>query len=352
MTITNREIYTPSHLPIKIKYSHPNADRLEVLHIAGFKTVVACGLYSIPEEVLFFEPGTAFTIAEATRLGINKYLNEKTDINGDRVLVIREVKLRGIMSEGLILPLETVMVKEEIFKFKPPASKFTMADAAKDNANFPQYGSLENLRRYPNAIPEGAPVYITEKIHGTNSRVGFVRSQTSEEPCSMVLMAGSRTVNRKPPEPGSSSLYWMPYELQPGINALFKFLFEEGYDSATLYGELFGPSIQSYSYGLAQKVVKYRAFTLKINGKVCEPELFQDWMALFNIEVAPIIEGPFAYSYEEVASLAEGPSLIRQASFADHKREGVVVQWGHGIFKYVCDSYLLGKGQKLETTDL
>lgn len=351
------EAITPQYLqPQKViinkKSIHLNADRLEIVHIAGFKCIVGAGLYSSGTEVLFFEPETAFTIEQAQKLEIDRYLAERTDIRGNRVLVIREVKLRGIMSEGLILPVSSLKDIDEnsVFKYQPPASKLKSENAEKELLEFSPYGSLENLRKCPNAIPNGAWVSITEKIHGTNSRVGFTTEPSSGK---MILHAGSRTVNRKKPVEGETSLYWSPFDLYPQIQALFEDLREYGAKSATLYGEIYGGKIQSYSYSLAPGGIDYRAFTLKIEGHKATPQVFKLWTGIHKVPTAPeIFKGLQPYSYELIQSIADGPSLLTSSEFKDHGREGVVVQYGPDIYKYVCDTYLLGKGAKNACTDL
>ena len=37
---------------------------------------------------------------------------------------------------------------------------------------FHEYTEIQNYYKYPDAIPVGTLVRVTEKIHGTNSRVG------------------------------------------------------------------------------------------------------------------------------------------------------------------------------------
>lgn len=323
--------------------AHPNADRLDVLYILGFKTVVAKGLYTVGEEVLYYEPGLCFDLGKTATLVDPSYLKIKTDINGQKRGVIREVRLRGIMSEGLILPHEV-----ECEKFAPPPSKLTMADADPDVANFPQYGSIENLRKAPNDIPDGALVTIVEKIHGTNSRVGFIRSADTGE---VVLKAGSRTVVRRRPEGSiTESLYWMPYALVPGVEKLLRYLADQGYQSATLYGELYGPTIQRYSYGLQNREVNYVAFGLRIDNKPVSYLLFRGLMTEFMVPFAPEIGVLVPYNYEGIKELAERKSDL--APDAGHLAEGVCIQYGTTTYKYVADNYLMSKVADKETSDL
>jgi hypothetical protein len=233
----------------------------------------------------------------------------------------------------------------ESFKFEPPC-KTTQADGTAELISFPQYGSLDNLKKDPGAIPLGAEVTITEKIHGTNSRVGFITLADG----TMELVAGSRTVNRKRPGPDQSSLYWLPFEKYPQILEMFKYLKEIGITNATLYGELYGPTIQSYGYGLTNQQIGYCAFTLKTNSRVLPWENFNELVSkIYGIPCAPLLANA-KYSYELIEQMSNGPSEL--APSAKHGREGVVIQHGTHIYKFVGSDYLLGKGQKNETTDI
>lgn len=330
---------------------HPNADTLEIVKILGFQSVVKEGQYEVGNEVLYFEPDTAFSLDVAKQLNIDAYMSLKTDIHGEKVLVIKEVKLREELSEGLLLP-PTVLNGSDpdsfpCFKFEAQAKAIQTADASPEVLAFPKYGSLENLRKCPDFFEENDYVVVTEKIHGTNSRVGFYVDETGE----MVLLAGSRTVNRKAPEPGSQpNLYWTPY-LGGQVEAFFKDLVAQGIKSATIYGEIFGPTVQSYSYGLSNKEINYRAFTLKLDGAIQAPNAALDLLKEYNIETVPVIyQGK--YSYSLIQELAERPTSLASETFAQHLAEGVVVQSGDRIAKYVSTNFLLGKSGKNKLSDV
>jgi RNA ligase (TIGR02306 family) len=332
---------------------HLNADTLQIAKVLGFQTVVKEGLYSVGSSVMYFEPDTAFTLETAQALGIDSYLSKKTDIYGNKVLVIKEVKLRGELSEGLLLPeYKLANYGSELnsfpcFKYEAPSTQTKCENAAAENVLFPQYGSLENLRKSPNFFIEGDQVVVTEKIHGTNSRVGFYTGEDGN----LVLQAGSRTVNRTKPEPGTQGLYWKPFDLQPGLITLLESLFLARVKYATVYGEIYGPTIQSYSYGLVNKEIAYRAFTIKTDGKVMAPKAAHDLFAYYGVEAVPIIhEGP--YTYELIQQLAERVTSCASKEFTQHLAEGVVVQHQDKIAKYVSTNFLLGKSGRNKTSDL
>ena len=332
---------------------HPNADSLEIVKILGFQSVVKEGQYKSGNQVLYFEPDTAFSLDTAKQFNIDTYMSLRTDIYGEKVLVIKEVKLRGELSEGLLLPTYTLNnygFKPEFFpcfKFEAQAKLIRTEDASPEVLAFPQYESLENLRKVPDFFEPNEYVVVTEKIHGTNSRVGFYTDENGK----MVLLAGSRTLNRKAPEEGQHSLYWRPY-FGGWIEAFFNDMLAQGIKSATIYGEMFGPTIQSYSYGLINKEIGYRAFTLKLDGIVQAPNAALDLLREYNIETVPVVyEGP--YSYELIQELAERPTMLvcQYNNFTQHLAEGVVIQSGGRIAKYVSTNFLLGKAGKNKLSD-
>jgi hypothetical protein len=310
---------------------HTNAENLELVKVLGFQVVVAKSLYEVGQEVLYYEPELAFTLETAVSYNIDKYLSPKKDINNEKVLVIKEIKLRGELSEGLILPEQIAC-----FKYQPPANSFSKTNSIPELKDFKKYSSLENLRKAPNLFELDSIVTVTEKIHGTNSRVGYYTNELGE----VIFCVGSRQLTRE--------LYDELYNLPLRQNKVFHFLqglIALGYKSATLYGEIYGPKIQNYSYG--ESVTHYAAFTLALNNEICSPETFQALAKMANIPIAPVIYvGP--YSYNKIKELSEGPSIIGPK--ANHKREGIVVQQGSTIAKLVSDTYLLK--QKVSTTDL
>jgi RNA ligase (TIGR02306 family) len=330
-------------LPISEVRNHPNADRLDIAKVNGFQVIIGRDTYSAGNMVWYYEPDTAFYEDQAIALGIDKYLSRKTDRYGDRVLVLRETKLRGVLSEGLIVK---DIAGVDSFKYEAPPAKYAggQADAAPEKRDFPGYGSLTNLKKEPRAIPDGAIVTVTEKIHGTNSRVGFVTDAEGN----FVLLAGSRTVNRKY---NPDSLYWLPTQKHSGIIRMLERLHSEGYHCATLYGEIYGPTVQNYSYGLQNTELGYVAFTLKINNVVQEPTRFETMCQEYEIPIAPRVVA-MPYSFEAIEQMAEGPSLIAPMGFDKHAREGVVVQYGQDIYKYVCASYLLSKNNREKASDI
>lgn len=340
---------------------HTNADSLELATVGGWQMCVKQGVYRNGDPIVYFEQGTVLPREVADRLSVTQYLREKNDIDGNRVLVIHRVRLRGEPSFGLVITPEPGMeVGDDVAdyygasKFYPPV-RTQAGDSAPADERFPAYTEIENMRSYPETIATGEEVVTTEKLHGTNCRVGFVTDMVDGER-QRTLMAGSRGLRRKEPadhDAARLNTYWYPTTLE-SVDSLLRELFAQGHEQAVLYGEVFGPGIQAYNYG--QKAVAFRAFDLMIDGQYLDYDQFVATCNQAGVETAPMLyRGPFSLS--TIKAISEGESLIGGA----HGREGVVVRpvkerqdvkIGRVILKYIGDAYLFSKAGEQDTTDL
>ena len=346
--------------PLSDLRPHPGADALDLATVGGWQMCVKRGSYKSGDPVVYFEPGTVLPPEVAERFGVKNYLSLKTDIDGQRVLVVHRVKLRGEPSFGLVVPPEPGMqLGQDVaatygaVKFRPPV-KTRAGDAEADHPRFFAYTDIENMRSYPTVIRDDEEVVATEKIHGTNCRIGFVRDSL-DGATTMLPLAGSRSLRRRapPPDQWPHNTYWAPHT-SDGVARLFHDLYAAGSDGCTLYGEVFGKGVQSYTYGTS--VQKFRAFDLSINGRYVDYDQFKAYCEKYGIAMAPLVyRGPF--SLARIKALSDGPSLVGGA----HGREGVVVrpvverddpQVGRVILKYIGDAYLFGKAAEEDSTDV
>ena len=338
---------------------HTNADALELATVQGWQMCVKKGVHQPGDLVVYFEQGTVLTREIAERLNVGAYLSEKTDINGDRVLVVHRIKLRGEPSFGLVVHPESGMkLGEDVAEFYQatkyyPPVKAQAGDSASDDPYFPRYTNLENMRSYPYLLEIGEEVIATEKIHGTNCRVGFVWHTDEEQP---TMMAGSRTLRRREPEDPTmmvANTYWFPHTLI-SVKNLLADLQTQGHKQAILYGEVYGQGIQAYTYG--EKRMNFRAFDLMLDGKYVDYPIFQALCDRHQVEQVPLVYDG-AFSLDIIKGFSDGDSLIG----GNHGREGVVVKprierdnpkFGRVILKYIGDRYLFGKVAEQDTTDV
>ena len=368
---------------------HPNADRLYLGIVKGWQTVIAKNEDGSPqfqegEKVVFIPPNTIIPDELTEQLGVKQYLRSRVDINNNTRLTVRSLRLRGEASFGLLIKPkdETWEIGRDVaedygfMKYEPPVRTSltkTGFNCASELAEFPRFESAVNFRDYKNLFEDfilnnKMDVIVTEKIHGTNSRIGIVNG---------VLVAGSNKFRRKDPteltaeeleaskqkDPDetnaaySHSLYWYPHSLV-GISNLLQTLGKE-HRSVVLYGEIFGAGIQKFQYG--RTGLDYRVFDIMIDNKYLD---FKDAIELcikYDIQYVPILHVG-EYSLDKIKELTKGnTTLTDKSNKLTNIREGVVVKpvkesshpkIGRLTLNYVSDDYLTNdKIQDNDSTD-
>jgi RNA ligase (TIGR02306 family) len=340
-------------------HPHPNADRLFLARIKGWQAVIRKREDGSPEfapgeRVVFIPPDSTLPREMAERLGVVGYLSERTNAEGDRELVVRQVRLRGEPSFGLVVrpddpswPVGTdVREHYGIGKFRPPV-RFSAGDSEANHPLFQRYTEIENLRNFPDVFAPGEEVLVTEKIHGTNARIGWVEG---------ALLAGSHGLQRKRPEPEAmaTNTYWFPATLEP-VRSLLDELRRE-HAVAILYGEIYGSRVQNLHYG-RRDGLGFAAFDVLVGEHYLDWDDFAALCARHGVSPVPLLaREPF--SLARVAELSRGQTTLPD----QHIREGVVVrpaaerfdpQVGRAILKYLSDDYLLNdKLTAADATDL
>lgn len=152
-------------------FNHSNADKLQVGKVGSYQVVVQAGLYQDGDIVVFAPEKSVLTGRLKT-----EYENYLAGSNKDRV---KEVRLRGEVSAGIIIPNELwvdgvteAQVGEDIStlfgitKYEPPIPQQL---AGKIKAyDMPNVGShdCEQYAVYQNEFIQNERVLITEKLHG------------------------------------------------------------------------------------------------------------------------------------------------------------------------------------------
>jgi len=181
---------------IKVR-KHPNADRLQLGTCLGFQVVV--GLNVKDGEIgLLFPEGLQLSEEFARANDLVRRKNEDGTYSGgffEENRRVRAQKFRGEVSDAFWIPLESLSsfgdtsklregdLLDEFNGTKICQKYFTRATRSriqgqpKTNAVakvFPQHLETEQLRLNLHKIPLGETVYITEKLHGTSGRFGYI----------------------------------------------------------------------------------------------------------------------------------------------------------------------------------
>ena len=325
--------------------------------------------YNETDLYVYFPADTLIPAEWADKFGVRQYLRGPEK---DRV---GRIKLRGEPSFGLVVEVPASVDWHEgdnvaeyygAQKYEPPI-RASCGDAAPYDADidpyFPKFTDVQNGRIYTDVLADGEEVVFTEKLHGTNAKIGIVNGNS---------VAGSMEVRRKRPvnengEPCSfdsvevkSSTYWFPWSCR-GVKELIEFAWNglpeaSVSSSVLLYGEVYGGSVQSLDYGIPKgNGLGFRAFGLRVNGDFLDWDEFVALCESYGVETVPILHrGPFGM--EKAKELADGKSTMGK-----HIREGIVVypvkertnpRIGRAILKFIGTEYQLSKHQARDTKDV
>jgi len=158
------------------------ADNIELAVIGGWNCIVKKGEYNQGYLVAIATTDAVIPQKLSDSMNVTNYLRK-----GQRV---RTVKLRGVYSECLIIPIGFIPDKYRyegadcmelmgIFKYEPPAVQVQLASGkirkCKENEAFKVYYKFPNIKNVNGMFNENDEVEVTRKIHGTSARYGIVR---------------------------------------------------------------------------------------------------------------------------------------------------------------------------------
>ena len=275
----------------------PGADNIEQAIVGGWNCIIQKGQYAEGGLVVIATTDAVIPIDLSDAMNVTNYLRK-----GQRV---RTVKLRGVYSECLIIPLkyasgaakhantkwdegEDMMDVLKIFKYEPPVRQVQLARGRKikykDNPNFTVYHKFPNIKNVTGMFTEHDNVQITRKIHGTNARYGIVKKSklslwdkvrklfTHNPWIEYEYVYGSHNVEKGSDTQGFYDTdVWREVADKYDIkNKLWEFAKKHSPavvgSGIVLYGEVYGPGIQkNYDYGL--KELEFAGFDITVNGE-------------------------------------------------------------------------------------
>jgi len=160
----------------------PGADNIEQGLIGGWNCIIKKGEYTAGDLVVVATTDAVIPQDLSDKMNVTNYLRK-----GQRV---RTVKLRGVYSECLIIPItyiqgvkrvegNDVMDSLKIYKYEPPVKMVQLASGKKirftENEAFKVYYKFPNQKNVPDMFNENDIVEITRKIHGTNARYAILK---------------------------------------------------------------------------------------------------------------------------------------------------------------------------------
>jgi RNA ligase (TIGR02306 family) len=351
---------------------HPNADALELAVVDSYRAVVKKGQFKTGDLAVYIPEQAVLPQWLVKTLGLEGRLAGK---NSDRV---KAVKLRGILSQGLVYPLheyygtllyldsegkahydkvvegEDVTDRLGIVKWEPPVPVHMAGQVWNAMGRTMKY-DIENWKNHPDVIQEGEQVVFTEKAHGTFCGMGI------QDKTYIVYSKGlgAKGLAFKLNEMNADNLY-VRYFNQAGQALVDELTHILDAEALFVFGEVFGKGVQDLHYGAMQPT--FRVFDIyhgtPNDGRYLNSLEVREALAAFqdnvedkiNVEYMPVLyEGPF--SEEVMRKHTDGPETISGNGM--HIREGIVIRTanervddtlGRVILKSVSDDYLTRKG--------
>ena len=316
------------------------ADKIEVATIDGWKVVVAKDVgHKVGDLVVYCEVDSFLPIKpefEFLRKSSYKKMSDGTE--GFRLKTIR---LRGVVSQGLVLPLsiiEYTNVEFEvgmdvtnllgIVKYEPPIPAEL---AGKVKGLFPSFLRKTDEERIQNLSSEYElfkenTFYVTEKLDGSSATFYFNNGEFGVCSRNLELL-----------ETEGNTFWRVARELD-----LENRLREYGHN-LSIQGELIGEGIQGNPYKIKGQTVKF--FNLfDIDLQVYHSlSVFKETMRVLGLDTVPILDTSFKLpeTIDELLKYSEQKSVLNP----DFDREGVVIRSTDRkiSFKVISNKFLINE---------
>ena len=340
---------------------HPNADRLELAVVDGWRVACRIGDFVLGEKVAYIPEGSLLPNDLIIELG----LDDPPRLAGREHNRVKAIRLRGVLSQGLIYAGKRIAHLDAgddaaealgLTKWIPPVP----VHMAGKMIPGPKIGfDIDDIKAWPDRLRGGEPVVITEKLHGTFCCVGLRREEEGAEP-EVVVSSKGHLSNGLRFDLGSpdndDNLYVRAWRRHAdGVRHAFD-AWSGGVDDPFemyLFGEICGPKVQDLNYGLTEPT--FYLFDVRLSDGYEDWEKVQTLANVAGVDPVPEVwRGP--WSPELLGAHTDGSSQL-----ADRHREGIVLRPAAGrydtglkhpsgrgpgrlIFKSVSARHLLRKG--------
>ena len=316
---------------------HPNADRLELARVGGFRSVVPRGKYRAGQRVVYIPENAIVPEALLRRMGLWDEEAGKGRLGGKRGDRVRPIRLRGELSQGLVFEADAdaevgadMAARHGITKYVPRVPT-SMEGQVTGVGGFLVSYDIENIQKYPDALTPGETVVVTEKLHGTYACFSYIPPPSSVAlpeglPNGNVLVAskglGGKGLAFTDAEENVNNLYLRTWKQQLRDTGIWRRVEEGAERPVHVMAEIFGRGVQDLHYGVAPPSL--RVFDVFVGPPATGS--FLDYDALcratdeWGLERVPeLATGPF--SEELIAEHRDGPDTIS----GTHMREGIVI---------------------------
>lgn len=324
-----------------------NADAIEVAHIMGWKCVVKKNTFKIGDKAVYFEIDSMLSMDD-NRFDFLANLAKIRTMDNVKGYVITTKKLRGVYSQGLILPLadfpevadknigDDVTAILNVRKYEPPPEgdgKHLAGDAR---------GS------FPGGVPRTDQPRVQSLDMQQFTGIKFsVETKVDGSSITMYMRNGefgvcSRNINFKVGEGENVDNKYVSMARELNIEKRMR---DAGLDNIAIQGELCGPKINGNRAKLQEfHVFVFDMFDIK-QGKYIGHHERMEIVNKLGLESVPVEKIDFSIdglTKDDLLAMADG-------LFNGHAREGLVfkdMNGGFNSFKAVSNKYLLKHGDE------
>lgn len=379
---------------------HPNANAIEICRIGDFQSIVKKGMVKTGDLVVYIPEQAILPAWLMKEMGFWDEVGQRGMLNGGARNRVKAIKLRGVVSQGLVLSTDSVEDAEStlitvtkdcsdengplfcsslfcldddvaeflgITKYEPTLPSHMAGRALGVDMAATHNYDFDNLKKMPNMFDDGELVVISEKIHGTLLQVCVVPTEAANERyyAGRVVMT-SKGLGGKGiilDHSDESNLYAQTVKKWGLMDKVLSVLgpIADGVGKPQfIFGEVFGRTasgagVQDLTY--TDLPLDYRAFDICSGNRgaqqFCQSGYFEELCKIMDVPTVPVLYvGP--YSKEVVLKHTDGKTTLGAQA---HIREGVVVKsaneavtpsFQRKIAKSVSDAYLLRTGDATE----
>lgn len=330
----------------------PNADAIEVATVGGWRVVVKKGEFAVGDLAVYCEIDSWIPHDLAPFLSKGNEPKEYNGVKGER---LRTIRLRGQLSQGLLMPRHVVL--DKIGEIHEGMDVTDLLGIQKFEPPIPAQLAGEVLGMFPSAVPktdqeriqnlsaelatwQGMEFEVTEKLDGTSCTF-YLDADGELHVCSRNL-----DLKRNP-----ENTLW---RIADKNNVAEKML-AEGLTNYAIQGEVIGEGIQGNKYNLkGQEFFVFDIYDVATGRYLPSNERFELCVklglnkSLFGIALphAPVVDSAFVMNcgVEDLLQMAEGKSVLNPKT----EREGLVFKCTSDTsihFKAISNKFLLKSGE-------
>ena len=324
------------------------ADAIEVATVGGWKVVVKKGEFKVDSLAVYLEIDSWVPTELAPFLSKGKESREFNGVKGER---LRTIKLKGQISQGLLLPLNVATSRFDAGCLNAPTfeedcdlteflgiqkyeKELPACLRGSAKGNFPSFipktdqERVQNLTRTLEKLTAEDTFEETEKMEGSSMTV-YLKDD--------VFGVCSRNIDLKEDE---NNAFWATarkFKLEEKMRN-FNALFDKSFNFA-LQGEMIGPGIQGNIYGLTETLfLVYDAWDID-KQEYLPPVDRRNLVNMLGLLHVPVLnEYATLGTVQEIIKNADGNSVLGN----NVKREGVVYKHNNKDFslKAISNLYL------------